>query len=285
MQQDDLHSIYCIDKCKINDAMNEIEDRLWLGRWPTVESIISGGFTHVVTLHDWKKGNIPDNIKQFFISVNTKCEDQEYIDQMIYAKALREALYDSSPRSAEDRQEMSRISDEIFSTSPKSMSDQYAKAAFFIQEALQGGGKVLVHCFCGISRSPSMIIFYLMEKYDWDWTTAEDFLKKKRTCVDPSYCFRRMVVRYHRFRKFGQDYSNPYFYEMDEAKYHKDKELVEVYSKAQEFFELSRIESAIIGSRVEDRKVYVHIKKDAVDYNRIKSLVESIYPAAIICDR
>ncbi|KAL7421681.1 hypothetical protein Q5752_003450 [Cryptotrichosporon argae] len=55
----------------------------------------------------------------------------------------------------------------------------------FIDEALQYGGTVLVHCNGGISLAPAIVIGYLMEQYNWDYAQATQFVQSKRYCVSP----------------------------------------------------------------------------------------------------
>ncbi|KAI4466347.1 dual specificity protein phosphatase 12 family member [Holotrichia oblita] len=50
-------------------------------------------------------------------------------------------------------------------------------------------GKVLVHCFCGISRSASVIIAYMMRKYSLSYDEALRTVKSKRGIVFPNYGF------------------------------------------------------------------------------------------------
>ena len=50
-------------------------------------------------------------------------------------------------------------------------------------------GKVFVHCWAGISRSPSLVIAYLMRKHNMSAKKALVFVKKKRPAIDPNQGF------------------------------------------------------------------------------------------------
>lgn len=44
--------------------------------------------------------------------------------------------------------------------------------------------KILIHCFEGVSRAPTMLCAYIMWKYKYDKDTAIQFVKEKRSCVE-----------------------------------------------------------------------------------------------------
>ncbi|XP_034949436.1 dual specificity protein phosphatase MPK-4 isoform X2 [Chelonus insularis] len=56
----------------------------------------------------------------------------------------------------------------------------------FINYALQDGGKVLVHCYFGVSRSATLVIAYIMKKHEMNYDDAFEFVKAKRRFVGPN---------------------------------------------------------------------------------------------------
>lgn len=56
----------------------------------------------------------------------------------------------------------------------------------FIEVAVQGNGIVLVHCQAGISRSASIVIAYLMKKFNMNMHEGFSYVKAKRPCVAPN---------------------------------------------------------------------------------------------------
>lgn len=58
-----------------------------------------------------------------------------------------------------------------------------------IDEHLAKGNSILVHCYMGASRSASVIIYYLMKKYDWTYQQALTDVSEKRKLVNLSHKF------------------------------------------------------------------------------------------------
>ncbi|QRW20253.1 Dual specificity phosphatase, catalytic domain [Rhizoctonia solani] len=54
----------------------------------------------------------------------------------------------------------------------------FDRAKAFIDNALQSGGRVLVHCNGGISLSPSFVIMYVMERFQLAWDDALQMIKE-----------------------------------------------------------------------------------------------------------
>jgi protein-tyrosine phosphatase len=57
-------------------------------------------------------------------------------------------------------------------------------------------GKGLIHCGEGRSRSPTIILYYLMRKTGVDYTTAYEFVKSKREIIRPNPGFERWLRSY-----------------------------------------------------------------------------------------
>lgn len=57
--------------------------------------------------------------------------------------------------------------------------------------------RILVHCHAGISRSSSIVLYYLMKSRGWDYPTALSFLKEKRPIVNPNNWYTKMLTDAH----------------------------------------------------------------------------------------
>ena len=64
----------------------------------------------------------------------------------------------------------------------------------FIDTALKSGGKVLVHCEVGISRSVSIVAGYLMKKFEWSPSKAILYIQKSRPIAYPNNSFIRQLA-------------------------------------------------------------------------------------------
>lgn len=89
----------------------------------------------------------------------------------------------------------------------------------FIHHALESGGKVLVHCVAGVSRSATVITAYLMRLKNIRYKAALAMLKRVRPIVTPNDGFieqlrlyqtmgNRVDVNHPDYKKFVESHSN-----------------------------------------------------------------------------
>ncbi|KAI5983142.1 hypothetical protein EDD15DRAFT_1921630 [Pisolithus albus] len=69
----------------------------------------------------------------------------------------------------------------------------FPRTCAFIQSALDEGGRVLVHCMMGISRSATVVCAYLMLSQRLSAQAAIRFLQRRRPQVHPNYGFRKQL--------------------------------------------------------------------------------------------
>ena len=68
----------------------------------------------------------------------------------------------------------------------------------FIRNAIEGGGKVLVHCSYGASRSTTVVIAYLIRYHQMTFEEALSFTKSKRAVTRPNDGFVKQLQEYHK---------------------------------------------------------------------------------------
>jgi protein-tyrosine phosphatase len=66
----------------------------------------------------------------------------------------------------------------------------------FIDKVKQQNGKVLVHCQAGISRSPTIVIAYLMKKEKREFQTVFQDVRAIRAVIDPNLKFCNELLEY-----------------------------------------------------------------------------------------
>lgn len=66
----------------------------------------------------------------------------------------------------------------------------------FMDNVINSGGKVLVHCMAGVSRSVSLITYYLMKKNCLGFYDALAFIKSQRPIVNPNESFKNQLKNY-----------------------------------------------------------------------------------------
>jgi hypothetical protein len=81
----------------------------------------------------------------------------------------------------------------------ENISPYLGNAIMFIEEAIASGGKVLVHCMCGVSRSATIVAAWRLSR-DSDITVDQtiQLIQSKRGCIDPNPGFRAQLEEYRK---------------------------------------------------------------------------------------
>ncbi|KAF9114669.1 Dual specificity protein phosphatase 10 [Mortierella sp. AM989] len=85
----------------------------------------------------------------------------------------------------------------------RNLQSEFPEAFAFIEETKSKGGKVLVHCQLGVSRSASLVIAYVMKSSQMNLTDAYDFVKTRSSVISPN-----MSLMYQ-LAEFGKSLNKP----------------------------------------------------------------------------
>jgi protein-tyrosine phosphatase len=78
---------------------------------------------------------------------------------------------------------------EIDDSLEQNLSNYIREALDFIFESQKKNSKILIHCVSGISRSASIVIAYIMDKYKMNYDDAFVYVKTKRPSIRPNTNF------------------------------------------------------------------------------------------------
>ena len=74
----------------------------------------------------------------------------------------------------------------------------FFKCIDYINEAREKKGRVLIHCYKGVSRSVSILISYLIYLNKWTYDEAFDFVQSKRSIANPNIGFYLQLKLFHK---------------------------------------------------------------------------------------
>lgn len=78
--------------------------------------------------------------------------------------------------------------------STQNLKEHFDEAIDFIEQARLNNSKVLVHCQAGISRSPTIVIAYLMKKLQMSMNEAYAQVREKRSIIAPNLIFMSQLM-------------------------------------------------------------------------------------------
>lgn len=73
----------------------------------------------------------------------------------------------------------------------------FEEAHDFIEHARSEGGRILVHCWAGVSRSATIVVSYVMRSSGCSPSEALEFVRKKRNIVAPNFNFMGQLERFY----------------------------------------------------------------------------------------
>ncbi|KAJ9468130.1 putative rhodanese domain-containing dual specificity protein phosphatase [Diplonema papillatum] len=82
--------------------------------------------------------------------------------------------------------------------SDQPISEHFNEVFAFIDSCRAGGGKVLVHCRYGVSRSATLVIAYLMHHLSIPFVLAKDIVKQARPNINPNIGFVTALSQFQR---------------------------------------------------------------------------------------
>ncbi|KAI7827072.1 dual specificity phosphatase, partial [Gamsiella multidivaricata] len=68
----------------------------------------------------------------------------------------------------------------------RNLQSEFPMAFAFIEDVKSMGGKVLVHCQLGVSRSASLVIAYVMKTLQLSLTDAYEYVKSHSSVISPN---------------------------------------------------------------------------------------------------
>lgn len=143
----------------------EILPGLWLGPFvasKSLETLRSLSITHIVCIRDAKEAfSVRPRFQEHFQYMTLDVEDNE-------------------------EQNLIRL---------------FPQAKAFIDNAIQQGGRVLVHCNGGISLSPAFVVMFAMQYYQISWEDALHLVQNRRYCISPNGGFLTQIKEYEAIYK------------------------------------------------------------------------------------
>jgi len=101
----------------------------------------------------------------------------------------------------------------------------FPAAKGFIDTAIQGGGRVLVHCNGGISSSPAFVIMFVMQHFQISWEDALHYVQNRRYCISPNSGFITQIKEYEPIYKAGVAVAQHPAPQMDRSTSRRKREL------------------------------------------------------------
>jgi len=90
------------------------------------------------------------------------------------------------------------IQNKIMDAAEQPLMPVIKKGIEFIEEATASGGKVLIHCHKGLSRSSTICVAYIMQNRHMTFFNALDYVRERRSCAMPSLGFEFQLYEFEK---------------------------------------------------------------------------------------
>ena len=83
----------------------------------------------------------------------------------------------------------------LYNTIDQNLFPKFEVAYKYIK--LHSKNNILIHCGLGVSRSGSLVIFYIMKEKGWDYDTCYKYVKERRPIIEPIVGFEVQLRDYY----------------------------------------------------------------------------------------
>ena len=136
---------------------------------------------------DDRMNYIIDNI---YLGNSEAASDEQYLKQYNITTVIN-----CANDLVSDYQDIKFLELNLFDYIEQNLFPKFEVAYKFIK--LNSKHNILIHCVLGMSRSASLVIFYLMKEKGWDYDTCFRYTKERRPIVEPNYGFEQQLREYY----------------------------------------------------------------------------------------
>jgi protein-tyrosine phosphatase len=84
----------------------------------------------------------------------------------------------------------------LYDDDDQPIGDYFDSSISFIDDAIRMGKTVYVHCYAGVSRSPTIVAAYLIKMHNMTTVDALKYIAERRPCIDPNEGFRAALRKW-----------------------------------------------------------------------------------------
>jgi len=179
-------------------TMNDIQEYLYQYRWILV-ALISIWYIYIFKFRRNKRSGIWDDemnqiipylyLTSYFVANN----EQELANNNIYNIL---AVISTDVKRKNTPQHITYMHLPLDDTGSADIKSLFSISNDFIDNSRKQKKNVVVHCMAGVSRSPSIIMAYLIAKEGFSLPQAFEHIRKRREIIQPNYGFMRQLMEY-----------------------------------------------------------------------------------------
>lgn len=94
------------------------------------------------------------------------------------------------------QKEIKYLQFDLLDSETQDIKQYFDKSGKFIDDAIKGGGNVLVHCHAGISRSTTLVLAYLIKYKKMSFEKALETVREIRPKINPNQGFIKQLKEY-----------------------------------------------------------------------------------------
>ncbi|XP_029545465.1 dual specificity protein phosphatase 5 [Salmo trutta] len=134
---------------------------------------------------DYDQGKPVEILPFLYLGSAYHASRQDYLSDLGVTALLNVSRRDTRPSKGHYDYKWIPVEDNVTAD----ISSHFQEAFQFIDGVKQTGGRVLVHCEAGISRSPTICLAYIMSTKRLQLEEAFDIIKQRRSLISPNFSF------------------------------------------------------------------------------------------------